>query len=117
MLELDDLDLREVHADAALRAAARVQLGAPQVDRAIADPLLQGIERDSDVRVQQGGERQRFGCVHGRIEQEISVGPLHLVTAVHTGRGVAARDPRLQLLHTQLIGCNAGFGGGEAGHG
>lgn len=73
MLQLDDFVSGDVFADEPVVSAARVELGLPGEQDAVAEAVLQCLELGGEIRVQECGDAVGLGVVDRPVEEQVGV--------------------------------------------
>lgn len=73
VLQLDDFDAGDVFADESVVSAACVEFALPGQQDAVAEAILQRLERGGELRAQERGDAVGLGVVDRPVEEQVGV--------------------------------------------
>ena len=103
MLQLDDLDARDLLANEPTMPAPRVELGLPSEQDALTQPVLERLELSRELRMQQRGNAVRLRVVERPVEQQVGVGAKPLVASLLPRDRVVPGEPHTKALGRGLL--------------
>ena len=113
MLQLHDLDPRQGLTDLAPGTATGVQFPLPGHHDAIAEPVLERLELDSEILVDQGGDAERLRRVDRAVQDQVGLRQAQLPAAAGIRIRFMAVHPPAKLPLVQNVRRDLSIGDGE----
>ena len=104
VLQLDDLDARDLLADEPTMPAPRVELGLPGEQDALTQPVLQRLELGREFGMQQRGDAVRLRVIERPVEQQVGVGAQPLVASLLPRDRVVPGEPDTKAAGREFVG-------------